>query len=213
MFRLLSLIALLAALAGAVFAPAARAAALPRVLLLPAHDLTPDAKNMLAPRQAVVRHRLQFEFLSRRFPLLAENAATQAAATAPALALDAAARLPDASLDELGRRADADWVVQTAVEHVEASPNATGGLTIQSRVQLQIRDVRHHTWILDRDYTDETPVNGSPIMGFLQSLNAAVRTPLAAALADHPATVSLEGDGDLRDYLAAPAAPGSGPSS
>ena len=47
------------------------------MLLLPPLDATPDSAHMQAPRQLVIRHREEYELITRQFKMLGEAMATK----------------------------------------------------------------------------------------------------------------------------------------
>ena len=171
------------------------------VLLLPALDATRDALNMQTPRQAVIRHRQQTELITRQFKVLGEALALKAAKISPAIELDQlSARTPE-NIDSLAKRAGATWVVHTVVEEVDANSDASEGFTINTRLLLQVWDVRRHDWVLNHRYTGQATGSGAPIMIFMRSLDNATKGALSNLLSAHPPTVTMEAENSLTDYL------------
>jgi hypothetical protein len=177
------------------------------VLLLPAVDTTPEASNMLAPRQSVIRHRQQAEFIARQFKILGETLASKAAKVSPSIDLTQVSARTPANIDLLARRAGADWVVHTVVEEVKADSDDRGTFTINTRLLLQVWDVHRHDWLINQRYTGQATGSGSPIMIFMHSLDDATKGALGNLVGSYPRLVTVEGEDSLTDYLAGQAAP------
>lgn len=171
------------------------------VLLLPALDGTKDAANMLKPRQAVIRHREQAEFIKRQFTVLGETLATQAAEAPPKIDLTQPRDRTAENLAQLAERAKAEWVVSVTVEDVDMITEEAGDLIASTRVHLKIWDARRKDWLADRSYTARATGNGAPPMVFMQSLDQAVRDVLAPQLQTFPSVIRLEKENSLVDYL------------
>jgi hypothetical protein len=176
------------------------------VLLLPALDATRDAANMQAPRQLVIRHRQQAEFIARHFKMLGETLALKAAGVSPAVDLATLSARTAENLDLLGKRAGAEWVVHTVVEDAQADETSAGFIA-KTRLLLQVWDVRRHDWLVNDRYTGEATGSGAPPMIFLRSLDNATKGALASVLDAYPAVVTVEGEDSLADYLADQTAP------
>lgn len=177
------------------------------VLLLPALDATKDAANMQAPRQAVIRHRQQAEFITRQFKMLGETLAFKAADVSPAIDLTQLSARTAENLDSLAKRAWADWVVHMVVEDVDANSDASGGFTINTRVLLRVWDVRRQDWLINQQFTGQATGGGVPVMIFMRSLDNATKGALANVLGAYPALVTVEEEDSLTDYLAGQTVP------
>jgi hypothetical protein len=173
------------------------------VLLLPPLDATPDAAHMLPMRTVVIRHREEYEFITRQFKMLGEAMATKAAEDAPQIKLaDLSARTAE-NMDLLGKRTGVNWVVSIVVQ--EAKGGSNGGrspFTVRTRVLLQVWDIRRHGWLANDLYNSQDSRGGSPIFLFKNSLDNAAKGSLANLLDAYEPVVSLVGEGDLRNYLA-----------
>ena len=172
------------------------------ILLLPALDATADSAHMQAPRQLVVRHRLEYEFITRQFKMLGEAMAAKAANTAPEIALGDMSTRTAASLDMLARRAGADWVVNVVVEEAKLDSFAGNEFKVRTRIRLQIWDARRHGWLANVPYTGQASGDGSPIFVFKNSLDAAVKGSLLNPLGTYPPVVAVLQEDSLIDYLA-----------
>ncbi|HEY4245968.1 MAG TPA: hypothetical protein VGM64_03875 [Lacunisphaera sp.] len=171
------------------------------VLLLPVLDETPDARNMLAPRRSVIRHRQQVEFIARQFKVAGEVIAVKMAAQNPRIDLvELSARRTD-NLDELGRRTGADWVVNMIVQQVAMDTRTDSGFQIHTRLLLQIRDTRKHDWVANFVHEGRSTGQGSPAMIFKQSLDDATRESLEGALGGYAQVVKIDQENSLKDYL------------
>jgi hypothetical protein len=174
-----------------------------RVLLLPPQDATPDAAHMLAMRGVVIRHREQYEFITRQFKMLGEAMAAKAANDAPQIKpIDLSARTAGI-LDLLAKRTGADWVVSVAVQEAKGDSNAGRRVfTVRTRVLLKVWDARRHGWRANGLYNGEDHSGGSPIFTFKNSLDDAVKGSLGNILDAYAPVVSVIGERDLRNYLA-----------
>jgi hypothetical protein len=171
------------------------------VLLLPALDLSAESTNMLAPRQLVIRHREQYEFITRRFKVLGETLAVQAAHEVPKFDLNqAVARKPE-TLDALANRAGADWVVSTVVESAKLELTSENTFAVRTRVRLQIRDSRRRDWLVDGTFEGQAKGVGSPVFVFKDSLDDAVKRALGTLLDPYPKKVTVLEENGLKDYL------------
>jgi hypothetical protein len=171
------------------------------VLLLPALDATADAAHMLAPRQLVIRHREEYEFITRQFKMLGETMAAGAAKTAPNIDLGNLSARSAGNLDVLAQRTGATWVVSIVVEKAELEPVADGD-RVRTRVRLEIWDARRHGWLARTPYTGEAYGGGSPVFMFKNSLDEAVKGALATLLHSYPPVVTVLQENSLNDYLA-----------
>lgn len=180
------------------------------VLLLPALDATPDARNMQAPRRSVISHRAQYEFLTRGFKVFGEKQAAAVANRSPAIDLDSLLARTPAELDRLAKRAGADWVVNVVVQDVDANPDDGGRFKIKSRVLLQVWDAPRREWRIDSPVAGEADGEGSPVMLFMQSLDRATAAALTPLLDGLPKVIALEAEASLVDYLANQPAPSPG---
>jgi hypothetical protein len=170
------------------------------VLLLPALDVTKDAQNMQAPRQLVIRHREEFEFIARQFKMLGEAMAEKVAAVRPKIALGSLSARTATNLDLLAKRAGADWVVSIIVEGANLDSSAEGNFKVQTRVRLQVWDARRHGWLANSAYTAQAG-GGSPVFVFKNSLDNAVKGSLGQLLSVYPQMVTVLQEGGLKDYL------------
>ena len=178
------------------------------VLLLPALDATSDAKNMQEPRHVVIRHRMEYEFITRQFKLLGEAMAAQAAgSTTPKINLGDLSARSAANLDLIAKQTGADWVVSLVVEEAKLSSSAVGEFQVHTRIRLQVWDVRRHGWIANDDYTGQATGGGSPIFVFKNSLDDAARGALGNVLTNHPQIISVSQEESLKDYLAGQTTP------
>jgi len=173
------------------------------VLLLPPLDATPDAADMLAPRSSVIRHREEYEFITRQFKMLGEMMAAKAARDVPQIELvDISARTA-ANMDVLAKRTGANWVVSIIVQEIKGDSSAgQSPFKVRSRVLLQVWDARRHGWLANNAYTGEDSGDGSPIYVFKNSLDEAVKGSLEDILDAYPPVVSVEGESSMKDYLA-----------
>jgi hypothetical protein len=175
-----------------------------RVLLLPPLDATPDALHMLAMRGVVIRHREQYEFITRQFKMLGEAMAAKAANdVVPQIKpVDLSARTAGV-LDLLAKRAGADWVVSIAVQEAKGNSNAGRRVfTVRTCVLLKVWDARRHGWLANGLYIGKDHSGGSPIFTFKNSLDEAVKGSLGNLLGAYAPVVSVVGERDLRNYLA-----------
>lgn len=173
------------------------------VLLLPPLDGTPDAAHMLAPRSVVIRHREEYEFITRQFKMLGEGMAVKAADGVPKIELvDLFARTA-VNLDLLAKRAGADWVVSFIVQEVEGDSSAgQSTFKVRTRVLLQVWDARRHGWLVNGPYTGQDSGGASPIFVFKSSLDEAAKGSLGRLLNAYAPSASVDGEGGLTDYLA-----------
>ena len=172
------------------------------VLLLPALDATRDSKNMQAPRRLVVRHRVEYEFITRQFKMLGETMAGTAADAVPKIELGDLSERTDTNLDLIARRMGADWVVNVVVEDAKLDASAGGEFNVRTRVRLQVWDARRRGWIVNGPYTGHASGGGSPVFVFKRSLDDAAKGSLGNLLGDYPQVVSVSQEGSLNDYLA-----------
>ena len=172
------------------------------VLLLPALDATTDSAHMQAPRQAVIRHRVEYEFITRQFKMLGETMAAKAADNAPRIDLENLSTRTAENLDELARRAGADWVVNVVVENVHLDSTNSGQFDVGTRIRLQIRDARRRDWLFNDSYSGHANGAGSPVFVFKDSIDNATKDSLRKALNAYPATVAVSQENSLTDYLA-----------
>jgi hypothetical protein len=172
------------------------------ILLLPALDSTPDAAHMLAPREAVIRHREEFELISRRFDVLGEAVATKAADSPPRIDLSTPSTRDSDNLDLLAKRAGSDWVAGITVQEVKMDSFDGGQFTIHSRVLLQVWDADNHRWLANGTVVGQVVEGGSPVFAFRDSLEEAVKDALAPLVGDYPQSVSLPNEYGVNDYLA-----------
>jgi len=190
--------------------PAARQATAraTRVLLLPALDATPDAAHMLAARGAVIRHREEYEFITRQFTMLGEAMAARAAGESPRIRLDDVSGRTAGNLDLLARRTGADWVVSIVVLEAKADSSAGhSAFSVRTQVRLQVWDARRHGWLANGAFTGTDSGGDSPVFLFKDSLDAAVKGCLGDLLGGYGAVVTVVGERDLRDYLAGQTTP------
>jgi hypothetical protein len=173
------------------------------VLLLPPLDATPDSAHMLTPRSSVIRHREEYEFITRQFRMLGETMAANAAHDVPQIKLiDLSARTA-ANMDLLAKRTGADWVVSIVVQEVKGDSSAgQSPFKVRTRVLLQVWDARRHGWLADAPYTAEDSGGGSPIFVFKNSLDVAAKGSLGNLLDAYAPVVSVDGEGSMKDYLA-----------
>jgi hypothetical protein len=172
------------------------------VLLLPPLDATPDSAHMLGPRHLVIRHREEYEFITRRFKMLGETMAAKAADSSSKIDLASLSARTSGNLDLLAKRAGADWVLSIVVQ--EAKGNSTAGQSafkVRTRVLLQVWDARRHGWLANNPYTGEVSGGGSPVFLFKDSLDDATKGSLAGLLGAYPQVVTVEQEGNLTDYL------------
>jgi hypothetical protein len=173
------------------------------VLLLPPLDVTPDAAHMLAPRSVVIRHREEYEFITRQFKVLGEAIASTAADNGPRIELDDLSARTPRNLDLLAKRTGADWVVSVVVQDAKGESSAgQHPFTAHTRVLLQVWDARHHGWLANGPYTGQDSGGGSPVFVFKYSLDEAVKESLANLLDAYAPVVSVDGERGTRDYLA-----------
>jgi len=177
------------------------------VLLLPALDATADSAHMLAPRQLVIRHREEYEFITRRFKMLGEGLAAKVAAAAPGIELGDLSARTARNLDVLAQRTGADWVVTLVVEEATLDPAAGGEFEVRTRVRLQIWDARRHGWLARTSYTAEATGGGSPVFVFKRSLDGAVKGSLRDFLLLYAPVVPVQREDSLTDYLAGQTGP------
>jgi len=181
------------------------------VLLLTPLDATPDAAHMLPARGAVIRHREEFEFITRQFKMLGEAMAAKAADDFPQIKLvDLSARTAE-NLDLLAKRTGADWVVSIIVQEAKGDSSAgQSAFKVRTRVLLQVWDARRHGWLANGPYTGEDNSGGSPIFMFKNSLDKAVKGSLGNLLDAYAPVVSVDGERSLKDYLAGQKVPFAG---
>lgn len=190
-----------------VLAPLLVAPSETSVLLLPALDATKDAEHMQAPRQSVIRHREQYEFITRHFRLLGDALGAKAAEAEPKIELgDPTHRTPE-NLDALAKRAGVDWVVNIVVEEAKLDPATANAFAVQTHVLLQIWDARRHGWLVNSAYIGQASGSGTPVFVFKNSLDDAVRSSLSNMLSAYPQVVTVSGENSLKNYLAGQAAP------
>jgi len=172
------------------------------VLLLPPLDATPDRADMLAPRRLVIRHREEYEFITRQFKVLGEAMAARAADAAPKIDLaDLSARTAE-NLDLLAKRTGADWVVSIIVQEAKGDSSAgQDAFKVRTRVFLQIWDARRQGWLVNGTYTGQDSDGGSPVFVFENSLDDATKGSLADILSVYPEVVSVAEESGLKDYL------------
>ncbi len=172
------------------------------VLLLPALDATTDSAHMQAPRRLVVRHRLEYEFITRQFKILGEGMAAKAADAAPKIELGELSNRTAGNLDLMAKRAGVDWVVSIVVEEARLDSSAGSEFKVHTRVLLQIWDTRRHGWLANSPYTGQASGEGSPVFVFKNSLDAASKGSLANLLDVYPQVVPVLHEDSLNDYLA-----------
>ena len=172
------------------------------VLLLPALDATTDSSNMLAPRQLVIRHREEFEFITRQFKMLGEALAAKAAVAAPGIELGDLSGRTAANLDLIAKRTGADWVVSLVVEEAKLDSSGGDGFKVHTRVLLQVWDARRNGWLVNHSYTGQTDGGGSPVFVFKNSLDDAIKGSLVKLLGVYPQLVAVLHEDSLNDYLA-----------
>ena len=178
------------------------------VLLLPALDSTSDAKNMQEPRHVVIRHRVEYELITRQFKMLGESMATQAAqSTTPKINLGDLFARSAANLDLIAKETGADWVVSLVVEEAKLSSSAGGEFQVHTRVRLQVWDARRHGWLANGGYTGKATGEGSPIFVFKNSLDEATRGVLGNVLTNYPQVIAVLQEESLKDYLAGQTTP------
>ena len=172
------------------------------VLLLPTLDTTGDSGHMQAPRQLVVRHRIEYEFITRRFKMLGETMAAKAAEADPKIELGDLSARTAGSLDLMAKRTGADWVVAIVVEEAKLDSSAGGEFKVHTRVRLQVWDARRHGWLAHNPYTGQAGGGGSPVFVFKSSLDDATRGSLGNLLGVYPRVVTVLQEDSLNDYLA-----------
>jgi len=172
------------------------------VLLLPALDATKDAEHMQAPRQLVIKHWEQFEFITRHFKVLGDAMAAKAADAEPKIDLGKLSDRTPENLDAMAKRTGADLVVDVTIEAARMDAEAGGEYTIHTRVHMQIWDARHHAWVINGPYAGEIHGGGSPVFAFKDSLADALKSPLAKLLDAYPQVVTVSDENSLKDYLA-----------
>jgi len=172
------------------------------VLLLPALDATKDSTNMQAPRRLVIRHRAEYEFITRQFKMLGEAMAAKAAEAAPGIELGDLSARTAVNLDLLAKQAGADWVVNIVVEEAKLDTSTGGEFKVRTRVRLQVWDARRHGWLANSSYTGQASGEGSPVFVFKNSLDAATKGSLANLLGVYPQVVAVLREDSLKDYLA-----------
>lgn len=172
------------------------------VLLLPALDATPDSAHMQTPRQMVIRHRAEYEFITRQFKMQGEAMAVQAAEIGPGIELGNLSARSATNLDLLAKRTGADWVVNIVVEEAKLDSSAGGEFNIRTRILLQIWDARHRGWLANSPHTGQASGGGSPVFVFKNSLDNAVKDSLGNLLKVYPPVVSVLSEDSLNDYLA-----------
>jgi hypothetical protein len=177
------------------------------VLLLPALDLTPDAAHMLPAREAVIRHREEFELISRRFNVLGDAAAEKAAGLTPRIDLGGIAVRNADNLDLLAKRAGANWVASVAVREVKMDSFEGGQFRIHSSVLYQLWDSANHRWLVNDTIRGEVAEGGSPAFAFKDSLDNAIKNALGTVAGAFPETVSVPNEYGVNDYLAGQSAP------
>jgi hypothetical protein len=171
------------------------------VLFLPALDATADSAHMQAPRQWVIRHREEYEFITRRFKVLGEGMAIRAAKTSPVLDLGNLSVRNGPNMDELARRAGADWVVSVVVREVKTDTSSEGGFVIHTMVLLRVWDAGGHQWLVDQAYQGRAQGGDSPVFVFKDSLDNAVKGALGKLLGAYPQVVPVLKENSLVDYL------------
>jgi hypothetical protein len=171
------------------------------VLLLPALDATRDAKNMQAPRQLVIRHREEYEFITRQFKMLGEAMAARAADAGPKIELGNLSARTAANLDLLAKRTGAEWVVSVIVEGAGLDSSVEGDFKVQTHVRLQVWDARRRGWLVNASYTARVSGGGSPVFVFKNSLDQAVKGSLGNFLNVYRQIVSVSQESSLKDYL------------
>jgi hypothetical protein len=172
------------------------------VLLLPPLDAVPDTHSQ-AQRAVVVRHREDYEFITRQFKMLGEAMAANAADADPKIKLADPSARTAGNLDLLAKRAGADWVVGIVVQDVKGDSNAgQSPFTVRTRVLLQVWDARRHGWLANGPYTGEDNGGGSPIFTFKYSLDKTIKGSLGDLLSPYAPVVPVVGERDLRNYLA-----------
>ena len=178
-----------------------------RVLLLPALDATPDSADMLGLRRAVIRHRQEYEFITRQFKMLGDAMAVKAADSSPKIDLASLSARTSRNLDLLAKRADADWVVSTVVQEVKMDSSDGNEFKIHTRVLLQIWDARRQGWLANNPYTSHADEGGSPIFVFKDSLDDAARDSLKNILGGYPQVISPPQEHGAYNYSAGQTAP------
>lgn len=172
------------------------------VLLLPPLDATPDSAHMLAPRHLVIRHREEYEFITRQFKMLGEAMATNAAAASPGIDLATLSARTVQNLELLAKRTGADWVVSIVVQEARMDSSEGGAFKIHTRVLLQVWDARRHGWLANSPYAGQASGGGSPVFLFKDSLDDATKGSLGNLLGVYPQVMALESEDSLGDYLA-----------
>jgi hypothetical protein len=180
------------------------------VLLLPALDATKDSANMQAPRQLVVRHREQYEFITRHFKVLGDVMAAKAADAGQKIELGDSSGRTVENLEALAKRTGADWVVNIIVEEAKLDSSAGNEFTVHTSVLLQIWDARRHGWLADGSYTGQASDSGSPIFVFKKSLDDTTKNSLGNLLSVYPQVVLVSEENSLKDYLAGQTEPFTG---
>lgn len=177
-----------------------------KVLLLQPIDSTVDSVRLQPLRQQIIRLQQQYEFISRRFVVLGEKMAAEAAADIPTLNLKSKKGLSAEALDTLADRTGADWVVSLVVTEIAAdeSDSLHGA---HSTLEVRVRDARRHAWLADGTYIGRANGGGSPPELFIESLNVATGEALAPVLSAYPRAVPVSRDGSIVDYLAGQTAP------
>jgi hypothetical protein len=156
---------------------------------------------MLAPRHLVIRHREEYEFITRQFKMLGETMASQSADAAPEIDLTSLSARNAGNLDLLAQRTGAAWVVSIVVQEAKMD-SSEGGFKIHTRVLLQVWDARRHGWLANHPYTSQVNEGGSPVFVFKDSLDDATKGSLASLLESYPQVISVSPENGLTDYLA-----------
>jgi hypothetical protein len=178
------------------------------VLLLPALDATSDAKNMQEPRHVLIRHRVEYEFITREFKMLGETMAAHAAeSTTPRINLGDLSARSAANLDLVAKQTGADWVVGLVVEEAKLSSSVGNDFQVHTRVRVQVWDARRHGWIANGDYTGHARGEGTPIFVFKNSLDEAAKGALRNVLTNYPQVIAVLQEESLKDYLAGQTTP------
>lgn len=158
---------------------------------------------MQAMRQGVIRHREEYEFITRQFKMLGEAMATDAAVASPGIDLTTLSARIAGNLDLLAQRAGADWVVSIIVQEAKGDSSAgQGAFKVRTRVLLQVWDARRHGWLANSLYTGQAGDGGSPVLVFKDSLDDAAKGCLGNILSLYPQVVTVESENSLNDYLA-----------
>jgi len=128
--------------------------------------------------------------------------AAKAADAVPKIKLADISARTAGNMDMLARRTGADWVVSTVVQEAKADSSAGhSAFKVRTRVLLQVWDARRQGWLANGPYTGEDNGHSSPIFGFKNSLDEAVKGSLGDILGAYVPVTSLTGERDLTDYL------------